>query len=119
MFLYRIQQYNELHCKTKSLTMRLISFIVALALTCSFANAQMIIDNQGDPESLVSNLAFTNNLEVFNITFTGDTNQFGSSTPKTPTSPLIMAWFWAQAMSPMSLDQTPAPLQPWAVGTSA
>ena len=57
--------------------MRLYSFIAALALTASVANAQIIIDNQGDPASLVSNLAFTNNLEVFNITFTGDTNQFG------------------------------------------
>lgn len=57
--------------------MRITLLIAAFALTASVANSQIIVENEGSPADLVSNLTFTNNLEVFNITFVGDTNQFG------------------------------------------
>ena len=57
--------------------MRLTILCLATVLATTHAISQIIVENDNDPTELVSNLAFTNNLEVFNITFAGDTNQFG------------------------------------------
>ena len=57
--------------------MRLHLLIAFFAFSATLANAQIIIENNGSPADLVSNLTFTNNLEIFNVTFVGDTNQFG------------------------------------------
>lgn len=57
--------------------MRYCLIFAVVAFSYFTANAQIVVQNSGDPAELATNLAFTSNLEVFNVTFSGDSNQFG------------------------------------------
>ena len=57
--------------------MRYCLIFAVVAFSYFTANAQIVVQNSGDPAELATNLAFTSNLEVFNVTFLGDSNQFG------------------------------------------
>lgn len=58
--------------------MRCSAAVLFLSLLISFqSNGQILVENNSDPAELVSNLSFTSGLAIFNITFSGDTSQFG------------------------------------------
>jgi hypothetical protein len=53
------------------------SAVLLTSLGFGFVQAQLIVENDMNPVDLVSLLDLPNDVVIFNITYTGDTNQVG------------------------------------------